>query len=144
MAFSRTYNPANVSAGNEYKPIPAGEYPVRITAAEDAVSKTSGSDMIKLELLILDGEFKGRKLWQYIVDDRYADQKVFDIMTSCGKQIPQQITSSVFLNLCGRVKTKSRVYQGEERAEVNYWIRPKPGTPAVADTTHTAPDDIPF
>jgi len=146
--FNRTYNAANVNAdkeGGDFKPIPPGEYRVQIVKAEDAVSQSSGKDMIRLEIEIIDlGEFAGRKLWQYIVDDQYADQKVYDILTACGKPIPQQITSGIFVNLTGRVKTKNRIYNGKESAEINYWLRPKPGeTPAQPVNTNPA-DDIPF
>ena len=142
MAFSHTYNAQNVDAdkGGDLKPIPAGEYPVRIVKAEDAVSQKTGKDMIRLELEIMIEPFRGRKLFQYIVDDQYADQKIYDILTSCRKDIPAQVTSGTFFGLVGKVKTKTTVYNGEPRAEINYWLRPKAAS--AAPTTST--DEIPF
>ena len=152
MAFNRTYNAGNVDQSHSYAAIPAGEYNVRIVVSEDRVSKSSGKDMIALELEIIDGPFSGRKLFQYIVDDQYADQKIYDICQSCRKEIPQTITSAVFRGLTGRVKTKQSFYNGEPKAEINYWIRPKgdaaphpPVDPAMGpDAAAPQADDIPF
>lgn len=143
MAFNRTYNQQNVQTerGNgDFAPLPAGEYNVQIAEATDKVSKSSGKDMIELTLEVIDtGAYAGRKLWVYIVDDQYADQKIYDIFRSAGKSIPPQITRASFLNLVGRVKTKQRSFNGEIKAEVNYWI-PKKDAAAATDKSN----DIPF
>jgi len=152
MPFNRTYNSNNVDQSHSFTAIPAGEYNVRVAVSEDRVSKTSGKDMIALELEIIDGPFSGRKLFYYIVDDQYADQKIFDICQSCRKEIPATITSAVFRGLTGRVKTKQSFYNGEPKAEINYWIRPKgnaaphpPVDPAMGPANApTNPDDILF
>ena len=156
MAFSHKVNQANVEEHPASVPIPAGEYAVRIAESVDAISKKSGKDMIKLELEITEGKFARRKLFQYIVDDQYADQKIYDILPACGVAIPDTVTSATFRNLRGRVKTKSRLYNGEERAEVSYWIKSRtaaaPATAAPAgqppaENANGAPDitdDIPF
>lgn len=142
MAFSHTYNSQNVDGdkGGKLKPILAGEYPVRIVKSEDAVSQKTGKDMIRLELEIMQEPYRGRKLFQYIVDDQYADQKIHDILTSCRKDIPATVTSGTFFGLVGKVKTKATVYNGEQRAEVHYWIRPKAGEAAPSN----AKDGLPF
>lgn len=151
MAFQRTYNANNVDQSHSYTAIPAGEYAVRIAVSEDRVSKTSGKDMIALELEITDGPFSGRKLFYYIVDDQYADQRIFDVFQSCRKEIPATITSAVFRGLMGMVKTKQSFYNGEPKAEINYWIRAKGGTPHPPvdptmgpDASAPKADDIPF
>lgn len=145
MAFNRTYNPNNVDTDRGNPPaLPVGEYTVQITKSTDKISKASGKEMIELELEVIQPtQYAGRKLWVYIVDDQYADQKIYDIFKSAGKPVPQQVHSGVFLNLVGKVKTKQQQYNDETRAEVNYWIPKKDGEAAAApDKPKT--DDIPF
>lgn len=143
MAFNRRYNPAQVETSHAAKPIPEGEYAVRIVSAEDAISKSSGKDMIKLEIEIAGGEFSGRKLYQYIVDDQYADQKIYDILTACRRTIPDTVTSGVFAGLTGRLKTKTTIYNGEPRAEIRYWCTPKNPAPA-APAEQPEEEEAPF
>lgn len=143
MAFSHRVNRANVQERPAYKPIPEGEYDVQIFRAEDAVSQKTGKDMIKLEIEIAGGEFAGRKFFQYIVDDQFADQKIFDIFTSCRRAIPEVVTSAVFVGLTGRVKTKTTIYNGEPRAEIRYWCRPAKD-PAPTAATLPEEEDAPF
>ena len=153
MAFNRTYNAANVDTDRAATAtvIPSGEYDVIINSAEDGISKTSGKDMIKLELNILTPPYDKRKLWYYIVDDQYADQKFYDIFSSAGKKVPPRMHAGVFKGLRCRVKTKNKLYNGETQAEVNYWIKfngaaPAPAgvDPAMGPATTTNADDIPF
>ena len=51
-----------VSAANDLKPIPSGEYRLRVVNGELCSSK-SGTPGYKLTLEVLDGEHSGRRLW---------------------------------------------------------------------------------
>lgn len=150
MAFGRTYNASNVDPNKGHIAIPAGDYDVQIAEIADKVSKTSGKDMIELVLRIVNGPCSGGKLYYYITDDQYADQKVYDIMTSCRRQVPQQITSNAFRGgLVGRVRVKVEQYNGQSRPSVDFWLRPKPGSaPAPAQPAQNLPpanpNDVPF
>ena len=151
MAFNHTYNQNNVETDRGGNPpaLPAGEYTVQIVKSTDRISQKSGKDMIELELEVIQPtQYAGRKLWVYIVDDQYADQKIYDIFRSAGKPVPQQVHSGVFLNLVGKVKTKQRVYNGETRSEVNYWIPKKidadTAAAVAAEVAGVKTDDIPF
>ena len=148
MAFNRTYNAANVDTnrGATATVIPPGEYDVIITGAEETISKNTGKDMIKLELSIITPPYDKRKLWYYITDDQYADQKFYDIFTSAGKKVPASIHAGVFHNLKCRIKTKNRLYNDQQQAEVNYWIKATAPAPAqgVAPAMGPDADDIPF
>lgn len=46
--------------------IPAADYNVQIIASEVKPAKTEGNSYLQLELEVLDGEFKGRKLWEIL------------------------------------------------------------------------------
>ena len=151
MAFGRTYNSSNVDTSRGRMVIPAGDYDVQIVTVTDEVSRSSGRDQIKLELKIVSGPCSGGKLYYYITDDQYADQRIWEVLTSCRKEIPPQVTSNTFRGgLKGRVRVKVEQYNGEPRPQVNYWMRPKPGEYAPAPVNQTAPaaipnpDDVPF
>ena len=156
MAFGHTYNQQNVDTNKGKIFIPAGDYDVQIVNVTDEVSRSSGRDQIKLEIQVISGPCKGGKLFYYIVDDQYADQKIWEVLTACRRQIPPQVTSNTFRGgLTGRLRVKNETYQGEQKSVVNYWLRPKPGESAPAPVNQTAPntdkpaheiteDDIPF
>ena len=149
MAFNRVYNSQNVQQQPTFQPLPAGEYPVKIVEAADKVSK-SCKDMIELKVEVASGPHKGARLYYYIVDDQYADQRIYDVLSSCGiVPIPRQINSATFRGLSGRVKTKLEMYNGEQRPAIHYWMKPAPGTlstppPADTNTPSTNPNDVPF
>ena len=151
MAFGHTYNQQNVDTNRGKIFIPAGDYDVQIVNVTDEVSRSSGRDQIKLEIQVISGPCKGGKLFYYIVDDQYADQKIWEVLTACRRQIPPQVTSNAFRGgLTGRLRVKNEIYNGEQRSSVNYWLRPKPGESATAPGNQTAPaaepdpDDVPF
>jgi hypothetical protein len=58
------FNPANVAPGEprNFDPLPAGWYPVVMTASDIAQTK-SGGLMAKFDFDVIDGPHKGRKLW---------------------------------------------------------------------------------
>ena len=142
------YNPATVPASS-YTPIPEGEYDVIIEHAEEQRSKSSGKEMMKLSVSILDGNHAGRKLWDYIVYDDNAARKFRDILRSCGlPDLMQDITPELFEGAAGRVKVKHELYQGERKAKLHYWIEAESGDAAEDDSdmppTPTASDEPPI
>lgn len=150
MAFNRPINMNNVqNTKNEFSVIPPGEYDVLIAKAEEGISKSSGKDMIKLELNIITPPYDKRKLWYYIIDDQYADSKVVNIFASAGKPTPEKIHYGIFPGLRCRVKTKNRESNGNMQAEVDRWLSqspsaaPAPVSPAPV-SGNIVPDDIPF
>lgn len=148
--FNHKYSSANVET--EVVPTAAGKYTVAVDAVTEKVSRKSGADMLELKLKIIDAEaqehkrFVGRSLYLYIIDDQYADQKIYDIFTACFKPVPETVDGKAFLGLVGRVATKVEMYNGEPRASVNYWIKPKPGEqpPEPPKPPKNDADDVPF
>jgi len=47
----------------DFKPIPKGEYVCQISDSDVCKTKDKTGEYIKLEFSVLDGEFKGRKIW---------------------------------------------------------------------------------
>jgi len=52
----------NVKPKEDFEVIPPGDYPVMIVKS-DMTDTSTGGKMLVLELDVIDGEFKGRKLW---------------------------------------------------------------------------------
>lgn len=126
-----------------YTLIPVGEHIVRIAEAQEKISKSSGNNMIELVCQPVDEKIKG-KLWAYIVDNEKAAQKIGEILNSCGvptSQIPETITAKTFLGKVGRVKVRHVNKNGEPKAEINYWIKPKAGEVAPTQNTPESEDD---
>lgn len=62
------FDVTGVEAGSDFDtPIPPGLYPARLDEVTDGVSQSSGNKMLTLVLSIASGDFKGRKLWDYVV-----------------------------------------------------------------------------
>ena len=149
--FNRPLNRSNIEMAQQERILPAGEYDVLIKEVNDKVSQRTGIDMIELTLEILNEPHKGKHLRYYINNDKYADEKVVNIMSSCGREAPHDINSNIFRGgLIGKVKTKQETYNGELKASVNYWITRKAGQsqqaqPAQPPQTQYNPNDqVPF
>lgn len=138
------FNKNEYEEDRKFEIVPIGEHQVRITEAKEGVSMSSGKNMITLVVEPVDEKIKG-KLWYYIIDDKYASQKIGDVLLSCGftkDKIPLNVTAHTFRNLIGTVKVKHETYKGEKQAKINYWIKAE--NPLPAETTGTSPEDIPF
>lgn len=61
------YTPVSEKEYNERMLLPAGEYAFEVLNAEPSVSKTSGADMIVLDLLIHASDGSNRKVRSYLV-----------------------------------------------------------------------------
>ena len=59
--FNSRWN--TTEAAGEFGPVPRGEYVCHVTKGELESSRSKGTPGYKVELTIIEGEFKGRKLW---------------------------------------------------------------------------------
>ena len=64
-SLNMNFDASTVQPTSSYDPLPNGEYLVVATASDMKPTK-SGGQYLELELEILDGNFKGRKLWDRI------------------------------------------------------------------------------
>ena len=53
----------STEAAGEFGPVPRGEYVCHVTKGELESSRSKGTPGYKVEFVILDGEFKGQRLW---------------------------------------------------------------------------------
>lgn len=66
---------------------PEGEYGFQVIAAADDVSKTSGKEMIVLDLMLFGPDGANRKVRDYLVPGTiYGDKKIFEFCRTCGIQ----------------------------------------------------------
>lgn len=56
------FDASTVEPMPSFDPIPAGQYVAMITASEEKTS-SKGHKFLSLELEVIDGQYKGRKLW---------------------------------------------------------------------------------
>ena len=140
-----TYTGANVQDQPTFKLPPEGKYLVKIVSGEEKISRKSGKSMIELVCEIIHPDYKCR-LWEYIVDNEYAQQRIHDILQSCGvvPQIGQAITAQTFVGKTGAIKLKIEKSNGEDRARIAYWCLRDASAPAPETAQNKVEDDIPF
>ena len=63
MANIGNFNANEVEPTVAFEPLPAGKYLVAITASEMKATKKGDSSYLQLEFTVLDGQCKGRKVW---------------------------------------------------------------------------------
>ena len=63
MADLRGFNAHTVEPNESFDPVPAGEYLCIITASDDRPTKSGNGSYLELEFEVIDGPYKGRKLW---------------------------------------------------------------------------------
>lgn len=78
MGASLNFDANDVAPNTKPEPIPNGKYRMHITASEVQPAKSGKGKYLKLELQVLDGEYKGRKVWDQlnIVNDNATAQKI--------------------------------------------------------------------
>lgn len=80
MAFDFTFTASDYAKQDEFAPIPSGDYEVIIEKCEQTRTKTTGKDMLKLTMKVISGKHINRKVFDYIVDNEYAKEKVMRVM----------------------------------------------------------------
>jgi len=59
-----SFNAAEVSTESQFSPVPNGDYPVIITESEMKPTKTGAGQYLQLVLEVIEGPYKGRKVWE--------------------------------------------------------------------------------
>lgn len=58
------FKPDEIDTTDKYDPVPAGDYKVIIDDADERQTKSGNGEFLRLELQIIDGPCKGRKIWE--------------------------------------------------------------------------------
>ena len=63
MADLAGFNANEVEPMADFEPLPAGKYTVVLTGSDWKKTKSGNGSYLELEFEVIEGEFKGRKLW---------------------------------------------------------------------------------
>ena len=63
MADLNGFNAGEVEPNTPFEPLPAGKYVACITSSEMKTTKSGDGRYLELEFEILEGDYKGRKVW---------------------------------------------------------------------------------
>lgn len=103
------YDVRGVEPGQDFStPVPNALYKFRVADAAEEQSKSSGNDMIKLELEIHSGEYKGRKVWDYVVFAESTDWKVRQFVDAFGLKEKGKVSAKKLIGefVMGKTKTE--------------------------------------
>ena len=120
MSINWTFDAADFEE-QSFKPIPAGDFRVRIASAEEQTSK-SGNQMIKL---VLDVSGYNSTIWHWIVfmpdNAKLTNQKLGELWNSFG--INQgDFNLANWKGKVGAAKVKHEDYEGNPTAKIAYFI----------------------
>ena len=63
MAQINPFDATQVNPESQFAPVPNGDYPVVITESEVKPTKDGAGQYLQLTLEVIDGHYKGRKIW---------------------------------------------------------------------------------
>lgn len=129
MANLNNFNANTVDPADEFEAIPAGKYLAVITESETKATKSGNGSYLKLTFDIIEGEFKGRKLWAQLNLDnpsqeavRIARGQLSSICRAVGVLTPKDSIELHNLPLVVSVKQKADA-DGEVRNEIRAFSR---------------------
>jgi hypothetical protein len=73
MANLNGFNANEVEPTLSFDPLPAGKYLVAITASEKKPTKKGDGTYLQFEYTVLEGEYRGRKVWDRLCTDHPND-----------------------------------------------------------------------
>ena len=76
MANINGFDANDVNPDVGFDPVPAGKYTAAITASEMKQTKTKDGSYLELELTILEGDYKDRKVWARLNLDNKSEKAV--------------------------------------------------------------------
>lgn len=76
LGIESNFNETKENSG--FDPLPAGEYPCIVTEAKPRTNKSNTGKLLELTYVVEKGDFKGRKVWQYI-NFKHENKKTQDI-----------------------------------------------------------------
>ena len=141
-----------------YDCLPAGEYLARIEESERKPCSTGNGDLLKIKLVIVDGPYKNRpiydtiNLWNTSTKSReIAEQTMRSIMDAVGIKRPKRVEELHGIPMVIRVTIEERNDKpGEHSNKIKGYkprapvAAPPPAAPTQAPTTTDAPKQAPW
>lgn len=137
MANLNGFDATNVEPNVGFDPIPAGKYLCVITASEMKETKAGNGEYLELELEVIDGPHKGRKLWDRLTL-RHPNEKTVQIARgtlssicrAVGVMAPRDSVELHNLPLVASVGCKKREDNGEITNTVKGYAKRDGAAPA--------------
>jgi hypothetical protein len=148
MANLNGFNANEVEPTTTFEALPAGKYLVAITASEMKATKKGDGRYLQLEFTVLEGECKGRKIWDRLcinhpndLTQKIARGNLSAICRAVGVMQPKDSVELHNIPLVISVKCKKREDTGEITNEVKGYEAKAAavGRPQQAPTTSTTP-----
>ena len=131
----------------EFEPIPAGRYLAVIVASKDKDTKSGNGSYLELEFEVLEGEYRGRKLWsrlnlhnpsQKAVE--IAQAELSSICRAVGVMTPKESADLHNIPLLIGVKCRTRGDTGDIVNDVSgYYPKPVAAGPSQSAGDNTSP-----
>lgn len=151
MADLRGFDANHVEPSSDFEPLPAGKYLAVITESEMKPTKAGTGSFLQLTFEILDGQFKGRKVWARLnlmnsndTAVKIAQAELSAICRAVGVLAPNDSVELHNLPLVITVKCKKRPDTGEIANEVKGFAKKEspqapPAAPAAPSDNGTPP-----
>ena len=147
MANLNGFNANEVEPNVGFEPVPADKYLAAITASETKPTKNGDGSYLELEMTILEGQYKDRKVWDRLCLTHPNSQTVkiargnlSAICRAVGVLQPKDSCELHNIPMCITVKCKKRIDNDEIANEVRGYAKKesavgKPQQAAPADNT---------
>ena len=149
MANLNGYNANDYEPTAAYEPLPAGKYLAAVTASEMKATKKGDSSYLQLEFTVLEGECKGRKIWNRLcinhpnaIAQKIARGNLSAICRSIGVMQPNDSAALHNLPLVINVRCKRREDNDELANEVKGYAA-KNSPQQMASNTPAPPTESP-
>lgn len=147
MAYLNNFDANTVDPASSFDPIPAGKYIAAITESEMKPTKNGNGHYLELTFDILDGQYKGRKVWARLNLDnpnatavQIARGELSAICRAVGVMQPQDSIELHNLPLAIKVTCKKRDDTGEITNEIKGYEKKEAALQSSAATPRaTAP-----
>jgi hypothetical protein len=137
MADLNGFNAKTVDPMKDFEPLPAGKYPAVITASEMKSTKTGNGKFLELAFEIIEGAYKGRRLWSRLNLEnpnltavKIACAELSMLCRAVGVLEPKDSVELHNLPLLITVKCKTRNDTGEVTNEVRGYAKKDVALPA--------------
>jgi hypothetical protein len=139
---------ANQVEPASFDPLPAGKYLAIITESEMKATKSGAGQFLNLTFQVLDGEYKGRKLWARLnlknpnpQAEQIARGQLSALCRAVGVMAPRDSVELHNLPLLVTVKIKKRDDTGDLQNEVSGYAKKDaaPAAPAPAAAASSTP-----
>ena len=120
----------NVEPATAYEPLPANKYLAEISSSEMKQTKTGNGNYLELEFTVLDGDCRGRKVWDRLclthpndLTQKIARGKLSAICRAVGVMQPRDSVELHNLPVVVTVKCKTRKDTGEITNEIKGYAK---------------------